>query len=388
MIEKKRAGLRLRFFYTAVRRLLPLYVKKYDFTTDVFEGTDEPYLVIANHLTELDAPMLSMAFPEQMYYVVGEHFTRTPWGRLFVFINDSIFEFKGSSAVSTAREIIKKIRSGANVMIFAEGCRSFNGETLKLPESIGKLVKSTGGGLATYRFEGAYFAAPRWAKTGRVGPIRGRIANYYSSEDIKSMSKDELTDAINRDIHENAYERQRRDMHEYRGKDLAEGLENYLIKCPSCGALDSMVTNGDDFECGCCGQKGRYNKFGFLEGEGLRFDSVYDWGVWCEKEIEKEIEGADPEIPVYSDDDVVLYELTQDHRKVERGRGRVEAFKDRIVIRTDEEDIVFDYKGVPPMEMMFGRTLMLSYEGRHYELTGDSFKALKYTILHRCSGAV
>ena len=46
------------------------------------------------------------------------------------------------------------------------------------------------------------------------------------------------------------------------------------------------------------------------------------------------------------------------------------------------EVLVYDYGKVPPMEMMFGRTLLFSCDGRHYEIESDSFRALKYVILH------
>ena len=84
--------------------------------------------------------------------------------------------------------------------------------------------------------------------------MKGHIVNIYSSEEVKNMTKDELTGCINRDIHENAYETQRRNMDAYKGKRLAEGLENYLVKCSCCGAFDSMVTEDDRFRCVECGQ--------------------------------------------------------------------------------------------------------------------------------------
>ena len=60
-----------------------------------------------------------------------------------------------------------------------------------------------------------------------------------------------------------------------------------------------MVTEDDSFRCTVCGQSGRYTPEGFLEGKGLRFDSVYDWGVWSEKETcryIKDFEGEEPAV--------------------------------------------------------------------------------------------
>ena len=416
MAKERPVSTKLRLIYKLVHTGSPVMLLKYHFKTDYMPVIDEPYIVYSNHLTELDTLMLVRAFPKHMYFVAGEHFTRTTIGKVMKWSGDPIFEFKGSSAISTVREIVKRVRSGCNVHVFAEGCRSFNGETLELPESAAKLVQSAKCGLVTYRFEGAYFVAPRWAKHNRVGPIRGLIVNHYSAAEVASMSRKELLDCINRDLHENAYERQRREMHKYTGEKLAAGLENYLIRCSGCGAMDSMVTSGDEFRCVCCGQKGKYNEYGFLEGDGLRFDSVYDWGVWSEKLTEDEIKAAPDGEPVYTDDRLTLDEITAEHERVTLAKGSLRAYKDRLefipsaasegagpsagaaqsvaagssagaassgsVVPVRSGTMVFDYKRIPPMEMMFGRTLLFSHGGRHYEISGNNFRALKYTILH------
>ena len=283
-MDKRRLKFRYRFIYKTVSSLVPLILRKYGFTTERISKKDEPYIVVANHLTEVDMLMLGGAFAEHMYFVAGEHLLRTKAGPKIKWAQDPIFTYKGAPSIDTMREVIRKIRAGHNVMIFPEGSRSFNGETVKLDSGIAKLVKTAGCALATYHIEGGYFVAPRWAYTTRTGPMKGHIVNIYSSEEVRSMSKEELTDCINRDIYENAYETQRRNMYTYKGERLAEGLENYLVRCSCCGAFDSMVTEDDRFRCTECGQSGRYTPQGFLEGEGLRFDSVYDWGVWSENE--------------------------------------------------------------------------------------------------------
>lgn len=377
-MDKRRLKFRYRFIYKTVSSLVPLILRKYGFTTERISKKDEPYIVVANHLTEVDMLMLGGAFAEHMYFVAGEHLLRTKAGPKIKWAQDPIFTYKGAPSIDTMREVIRKIRAGHNVMIFPEGSRSFNGETVKLDSGIAKLVKTAGCALATYHIEGGYFVAPRWAYTTRTGPMKGHIVNIYSSEEVRSMSKEELTDCINRDIYENAYETQRRNMYTYKGERLAEGLENYLVRCSCCGAFDSMVTEDDRFRCTECGQSGRYTPQGFLEGEGLRFDSVYDWGVWSENETCEYIKAFEGDGPVFTDTDTVLYEVLSDHSRVDLASGEVKGYTDRL----ETGDDTFRFEDINGMDMLyFGKTLVFSYKKRHMAITGEHFHAIKYQKL-------
>ena len=377
-MDKGRIRFRYKLIYKTVRSLVPFILRKYGFSTDRINKRDEPYIVVANHLTEVDMLMVAGAFSEHMYFVAGEHLLRTKAGPKIKWAQDPIFTYKGAPSVDTMREVIRRIKAGHNVMIFPEGSRSFNGETIRLDSGIAKLVKMAGCALATYHIEGGYFVAPRWAYTTRTGPMKGHIVNIYSSDEVKSMSRDELIDCINRDIYENAYETQRRNMYKYKGKRLAEGLENYLVKCSCCGAFDSMVTEDDRFCCTECGQHGIYTQEGFLKGESLRFDSVYDWGVWSEKETSRYIEDFECEKPVFSDNDVVLYEVLPDHSRVDLTSGELKGFKDRLEIGDD----IFCFEDISGMDMLYyGKTLVFTYKKRHLAITGEHYHAIKYQKL-------
>jgi len=377
-VDKGRFKLRHKLIYKTVGSLVPIILRKYGFRTDIISKKDEPYIVVSNHLTEVDMLMVAGAFSEHMYFVAGEHLLRTKAGPKMKWAQDPIFTFKGAPSIDTMREVIRTIKAGHNVMIFPEGSRSFNGETIRLDSGIAKLVKKAGCALATYHIEGGYFVAPRWAYTTRTGPMKGHIVNVYSSDEVRNMSREELTDCINRDIYENAYETQRRNMYTYKGERLAEGLENYLIKCSCCGAFDSMVTEDDSFRCTECGQSGRYTPQGFLEGEGLRFDSVYDWGVWSEREISEYIKSFEEEGPVFSDKDVVVYEVLPDHSRIDLASGEVKGYKDRFVTGNG----VYAFEDISGMDMLyFGKTLVFTYKKRHLAITGEHYHAIKYNKL-------
>ena len=140
---------RYKVIYKTVGSLVPLILCKYGFRTDRICKKDEPYIVVANHLTEVDMLMAAGAFSEHMFFVAGEHLLRTKAGSKMKWAQDPIFTYKGAPSIDTMREVIRRIKAGHNVMIFPEGSRSFNGETIRLDNGIAKLVKMAGCALAT-----------------------------------------------------------------------------------------------------------------------------------------------------------------------------------------------------------------------------------------------
>ena len=61
-VDKGRTKFRYRLIYKTVGSLVPLILRKYGFRTDRISKKDEPYIVVSNHLTEVDMLMVAGAF--------------------------------------------------------------------------------------------------------------------------------------------------------------------------------------------------------------------------------------------------------------------------------------------------------------------------------------
>jgi 1-acyl-sn-glycerol-3-phosphate acyltransferase len=95
-----------------------------------------------------------------MYFVGSEHISR--WGRIYKLLQycfAPIMRPKGALASTTVIEMLRKVRGGANVCLFAEGVRSWDGAPAPILPSTGKMVKSARCGLVTYRITGGYFVS-------------------------------------------------------------------------------------------------------------------------------------------------------------------------------------------------------------------------------------
>lgn len=367
-----------------------LKVKRlYKFECDKLPKMKENFLVVSNHTTEHDMYFVGGAFKEQMYFVCGEHLTkRKSWKKLQYFF-DLIPKYKGDSDLVAMKEIIRRCNAGYNVMIFPEGSRSFNGETERLDDAIGKLVKMCKCALVTYHMMGGYFVAPRWAYTVRRGKVRAEIKHVYSAEELKNMSAKEIADIINEDIYENANYRQKEEMHEYKGEGLAEGIENYIIKCPVCDKYETIESKDDMFWCNNCHMKARYNTFGLFENmneeSALAYDNIYDLSQDMIKGIMEDISNATNDNYLFKDDKNISFKIIrEDHVREELGIEYILGYKDKLVIKSKGEEICFDFLNMRGLAMLyFGKTLLFTYDSKHYEITGDAFHACKYDYLYK-----
>lgn len=332
-----------------------------------------PFLVLCNHVTDWDPMLLCCAFPEYMSFVASEHIFRWRFvGKLIVWLMAPIARLKGTTAGDTAMTMLRRLRKGVSVAMFAEGNRSFNGLTNPILPATGKLARSSGVTLVTYRLDGGYFSSPRWSANLRRGKMTGRVVNVYSPETLKAMKADEVNDAIRRDLAVDAYAVQREQMIPFRGKALAEHLETVLCRCPRCGALGTLKSAGDMLRCGC-GFAVRYNEYGFFEGEDAPFDNVTDWDAAQTAELFALADAAG-DGPIFSDGGMVLKEVHLDtHSDTLLGSGAMTLFADRLECCGQ----VFPLSDLTGFSLVRAQTVDLTCAGRNYEITSPEVRCTR-----------
>lgn len=274
--------------YTLLRPLFAVFLYiKFGYKFKVAKKLPEKYIVLSNHNTDFDPLFVAMSFPRQMYFVASEHIAR--WKNAYKFIKfalSPITRYKGAPANAAVIEVIRRIRKGANVCIFAEGVRSWDGVTCPILPSTAKLIKSAGCGLVTYKITGGYFASPMWSgASSRRGSVYGSPVSVYTKEQIDGMSVDEIYSVITSDLYEDAYARQAESPKRYKGKRLAEKLENLMFVCPSCGKIDTLASSGDTVFCSSCSHRFKYDEYGMLCG--TRFKNLKEFSDWQKEETEK-----------------------------------------------------------------------------------------------------
>lgn len=326
---------------------------------------DGPVLLISNHANAWDPLLVAMSLRDkQVYYVASEHIFR--WGlvaRLLERLVAPIARRKASLGTDTVKACLRHLRAGHSVCIFAEGEQCWDGLSQQIFPATGKLAKSSGATLVTFRLQGAYLSKPRWARTLRRGRVHGAPVEIYTPEQLKAMTAEEVNAAINRDIYEDAWQRQREHPVAFRGKRLAEGLERALYLCPGCGKIGTLQTKNDRVFCGC-GFETRFTETGFF-APAEPFATIADWERW---QREKLVSLDFPhDALLFSDPDIRLTRVSVDHGEEIIGTGELLQYVGSLRCAGRE----FLWEEVSSMAVVQTHLLLLSYRGEYFELRSD-----------------
>ena len=336
--------------------------KRFDIRHDDIE-LDGPVLLISNHVTSWDPLIVAQSLrKKQVYYVASEHLFRKGFlTRLLRWIVDPIPRSKGTSGTDTVKACLRHLREGRSVCIFAEGEQSWDGRNNPVFTATGKLAKLSGATLITYRLEGAYLCLPRWADNIRRGTITCHAVGIYPPDKLKAMSPEEITEIINSDIREDAWERQLQDPQEYTGKDLAVGLERVLYLCPECRKTGTLKSEGDTLSCSC-GLRIRYRTDGFFEPD-KPFRDIAQWEDWQKEALRSgDFEHGDN---LFHDQDAELKMIGNDHTETVICTGELVQHEDRIVCG----DQSFGLKDIDSMAMTRTNILLFTSGGGYYQLS-------------------
>lgn len=381
--------------YKMARILIMPFIKyRFGFSFEKVVPKNSPYIVLSNHTTNWDPLFVGMSFPKHMYFVASEHIFRL--GLLSTLLNTflaPIMRVKARTETRTAINILKALKSGCNVCMFAEGSCSWNGETGPITSATAKLIKHSKVPLITYRLEGSYFTLPRWAKTIRKGKVRGYHVHEYTLDELSAMTEEEIEKAIRDDLYVNAYADNKKSPIMYRGKRLAESLETVLYICPICGKMGTLRSSGNKIECSC-GLSLRFNEYGYFEstsGDKPPFDTILEWDKWQSTQTEKKADyfrGLPGNIPITTDEEQLLYEFEVGGSTKLIGKGRLSLYCDKLVLEDNStgKKNIFPLHKISDMALIQRTLLSFTVEGKNYYEIRSKFprSGLKYLRLCNC----
>ena len=366
--------------------------RKYQFkveNTPPKETFQKPFIILSNHISHIDRNFMLTALPHHAYFVATEDlFCHGTISRAVVSLFDPIPLFKPDLSTAPVRNILKRIRGGDSIIMYPEGHHSPDGLTTDIKDSVGALVKAAHCQLITFRMINGFFMAPRWCSSYRRGPLRGEYVGVYSPEELAGMTAEEITELIKRDLHEDAYARQKKEgLVAYESDRRAEQLEVHYYICPICGAHSKIHSHGNTFHCDGCGNHAEVDEFYRLRAvdgsADFPFDNFTDWADWQRAREEEFIAAlrGDEEI-VYQDSGLHLIEYCIDKY---------------ATLPITDTDITANFEGfslpqagitVPWNDLPWfnynrgGRAFQFVYQGHHYELWGDAFCAARYGNLY------
>ena len=408
--QERREVRRHKFAWAFFKLTLTRYfIRKFRYSYDSLKEVEGPYLVLANHNMELDPALVGIAAGRQIYFVASEHIMRKGLGTWFLrtFFRP-IIHTKGKTGAKSVMAIIKALKKGHNVCLFAEGNRSFSGVTGEILPATGKLARAAGASLVTFRIEGGYLTQPRFSTSYRKGKTYGHLVHVYKPEELRAMSDNEMNEAINRDLFEDAYAVQDEKMIPYKGKDLTKGIESTLFYCPAChgfNTLSSMsrkeklstgtpgqgsaaLADAKDLVRCACGFEATYNVYGYLECSDGVTRNMRDWDREQHEALMEAVENGT--LPAFRDR-VTIRPIDTNHRAGNGTEYLLTVENGNITLAEEAGSAAPAVKPIPLADIaglaIYSRNhinVIYGADEQQYDVRGDiGFNALKYMYLRQ-----
>ncbi|MEJ2109791.1 MAG: AMP-binding protein [Acidobacteriota bacterium] len=192
--------------------LLRYYVKLKVMGEEKFEGVDKPFILIANHISHLDAPVLTMALPwhvRKRITVAAAADGFHEWdssgttfkirvlhkiATVLAILTLNIFPFQRYSGIKKSLEFTgRRLDLGWSVMIFPEGHLSQDGLLKEFKPGVGLLVKELDVVVVPAKIQGVYEIMDyRYTWPQKRGGVTVRFGNpirFSSNETYEDIAK-------------------------------------------------------------------------------------------------------------------------------------------------------------------------------------------------------
>ncbi len=158
-----------------------------------------PVLIVANHQSFLDPPMLGCIYEESIYFFARKTLFKSifKWG---LPLCQAIPIDQENPDPTSLKLIIRLLRAGNRVLVFPEGSRTPDGEIKDGMGGIGLILSKTKVPVQPLRIHGAYEALPMHASRPKLHPVSISVGDpiEFSKEELNAKGKDAYQHLTNR----------------------------------------------------------------------------------------------------------------------------------------------------------------------------------------------
>lgn len=341
-----------------------------------------PVLILCNHVCELDPILLGLLLKKPFYFVAMADITSDKKvGPIVQHCFHCIPKSKGLSDLNCVKMMFKVKNEGNKLIVFPEGNRTYDGKKCHIDSSIAKLIKQFACPVAFFNIHGGYGSDPRWGYKTRKGKTYSELRALMMPEEYANLTNDEIMEKINEYLTVDDYALEG----PFKGKNKANYLERFLYKCPDCGEVGHLHSEGDDFYCDKCGYRVKYNehmRFELINGKA-KVETVYDWSR-LDKQWLISLKLEDKDQVIFKDEHFNLFEVFNDKpREYIYENCTVTGYANRIVFEKDGEKKEFLYDDIISGAAV-GKFKANFYVGKSgYQLQGEKWdNAFKYIMLY------
>ncbi len=159
-------------------------------------------LVVSNHQSHLDPPLVGIGCPRQMNYIARETlFDFRPFGWILKSVGGIPIDRDGFG-LRGIKESLKLLKKGEMVLIFPEGTRMRDGEIGLFRPGFTTLAARSNAAILPVAIDGAFRVWPRSRKFPGLGKIRVRYGKPIPNAEIAGRDEREVLAEVERRVRE------------------------------------------------------------------------------------------------------------------------------------------------------------------------------------------
>jgi 1-acyl-sn-glycerol-3-phosphate acyltransferase len=159
-------------------------------------------LVVSNHQSHFDPPLVGIGCPRQMNYVARETlFTFRPFGWILKSVGGIPIDRDGFG-IRGIKESLKVLKKGEMVVIFPEGTRTRDGQLGRFRPGFTTLAARSNAVILPVAIDGAYLVWPRSKKFPGLGRIRVHYGKPIPHAEIAGRDEREVVTEVERRVRE------------------------------------------------------------------------------------------------------------------------------------------------------------------------------------------
>lgn len=306
-------------------------------------GKDEPAFFLMNHSCFLDLEIVPTVLYPRPFNIVAttDAFIGKAW--LLKKIG-CISTNKFVTELSLIRDMIYAGKTlNSSVVMFPEAGYSFDGRSVALPDTLGRMVKKMDLPLCSIITRGAYHRDPLYNNLQkRKVKVSAEVKYLLSRDEINEMSAEEIQAIILKEFSFDNFSWQKENKVIVDEPFRADYLNRLLYKCPSCRSEGWMVGRGCEISCSECKKTYYMDELGVLsarEGE-TEFSHIPDWFDWQRNCVKEEIlEGE-----YFTDLPVDILMTVSDYKFYRVGEGRLRHTKDGFLLEGCDGRLRYEHK--------------------------------------------
>lgn len=284
-----------------------------------------PFIVVSNHVGLWDPFLLSHPFRCGVRYITSDAAFRNKLKGWYLSKLGSIPKTKGMQDSATIRGMLNTLKVNGVIGIFPEGDRSYDGTTMELTASTGKILKKMKVPVIAAVHHGTSFSHPRWSSKPNKGRVEYHLQILFTKQQLQELDSNEIQRQLVEALRNDDTAWQQHNLIEYRAGHRAEFIEHPVFICPRCNGIGSFKSKNDDFKCTKCNNTLHVNQHGFFEPAGYQdsavFDNLRDWLIWQQYYLRKHLPLLAPGAPLFTDECATLWEGHKSDPLQELGTG-------------------------------------------------------------------